>query len=224
MTEPTLADVADFTARDLARRQRADCPCCDGELVGPMRDAQCLACLTRFTATRSSPRRDRRTCKPTPERREQHMSIDSIKAKLAAAANDGPGGNGGDGPPMWRGVTRDAQPGDEIAGIITSRLERESRIGDDGGTYTDLTVRDHDGGEHLVRCSRKVLAGFVADEDPREGDEIGVLYQGPQKSRSGSTFEQYAAVIERPAVSDVPADPPATTDAEPPREDDDIPF
>lgn len=154
------------------------------------------------------------------------MSRDSIMAKHAAekaARQDGANSNanGGDTATQWKPT----EPGETLAGTIVAREDNRPSKYPGGDPYTVLAVRTFDGGEPVEwRCSSTVPRRLLAEEDPQPGDEIVAEYEGTTPSTKGNPTRLFGLTVERPAVSDVPPDPPAAPDPEPPKEDDDTPF
>lgn len=149
------------------------------------------------------------------------MSQDSILAALAAKQTAGNDGDRSDKfPPGW-----EPKPGDALAGLITAVTERQGKY----GRYPVYTVAPFDGDPVAVHAFHTVLARELADQDAAVGSEVGISYGGRGSTQDGRDCHRYTVVVERhgdePPVSDVPADPPAATDPEPPAGGDaDIPF
>lgn len=87
----------------------------------------------------------------------------------------------------------DRQPGAMVAGTVVDVREVE-------GTFSRYLLVTVDDGTELVElhCGRSVLANELGGRDVRPGDLLGVKYDGPKVSRSGTQFHGYT-VVHRPA-------------------------
>lgn len=138
-------------------------------------------------------------------------------------------------PEAWR-----PQPGDKLIGEVVAL---DVRDGYSGKPYPVVVVLDDDAGKELAfHAFHDVPRRELAAQRPQVGERIGVLYRGKP---AGQSYEGYRLIVDRaggqdrldwsrfadddgepePVTSDVPAEPPAATDPEPPAGGDaDIPF
>ena len=79
-----------------------------------------------------------------------------------------------------RGRWKDPEIGQSVAGVIEARFERTFARprNPDLPTFEVLVIRRQDGGTEEVPCGRAELRRMLAEENPRPGDAISLVYFG----------------------------------------------
>lgn len=100
---------------------------------------------------------------------------------------------GDDFAPPWRG-----EPGEILIGKVTMI----SRVAGKFGAYPCVTIQKDDGEELAFHAFRSVAKSELARCRPVLGDEIGILYQGPQKD---TDYHMYRIRVNRkdPAAASI---------------------